>query len=277
VCAQNSNLTNGQHDHSKLYKSDGGNEIASAVAISTGDMDTRFVLPNQITSGIPSGNRELRSGQTLQTEDRTRKLEVKSKDIPDNREGLGTTFHRSDGGSSQQTDSEILQLETGPRSRRDGLLPTEVAEKRSLFEPSFCSNPKANSKDSNRSHREKSYGDATLANPKLVCRPTDIINDRTNNGASKSKPLTASLRRVLEGGAPTALANSRMAIIRQSLESEGLSKEAVAILSSDARKNTTANKDSNWRTVTNWAQEKGVDPWEYSTTNGINFLAAMVA
>ena len=118
-------------------------------------------------------------------------------------------------------------------------------------------------------------GSTSLANTAVVCSPAIVAVSKTNNSAEPSILAEKSPERGTSINTPAE--SSRVASVRASLESQGISKGASALILSSWRKATETAYSCSWRRWEQWCVRSGYSSIRAPLNAVLDFLASEYA
>ncbi|EPB83199.1 hypothetical protein HMPREF1544_10047 [Mucor circinelloides 1006PhL] len=152
--------------------------------------------------------------------------------------GSNTSGHICE--QTQPTIPPVLQLETGRGSPGGGCLPADLAEEDGLLLPSMETDTQGPSTHQSTAVRKGGPYHAKLDNLVLVS------NDDGDETPNTTKDLPLSISEV-----------SRLALIRQAIQTQGLGEEEATYISESTRGSTSKIYDNGWKNGLNGAKQEG--------------------
>ena len=249
-----------------------GNTISSPVSASQGDVDVVHEEGHIPSSRPHSGERKHCSGHRVTSTQGSVGLEAESRFVQADPTEIWPSGNRPVCLQDINTAPQILQLETGPRSRSHRCLQT-ILEGKQLCQPlmggySPCSGTSKDAEGQSGPHSTcleiPGVVPSTLESP---CRlPMPTTSQQVDN------PSTAHCSSTNLGPRGTA---GRMAYIRRSCEERQLSSEATDLLMASWRSKSQKSYNSLFLKWERWCSERSRDPIQGPVTDVINFLAEL--
>ena len=264
-------LENGQCICSELHQPEGRHTLNSAVQPGSGNMGVVSRETDIIAGRASARNPQHGSRYRIQSNEGSMRLDDQPICIPTNPAGNGSLPNRPICITTDQTTDSVLQLETRPRGRGNRCLHTELGTSEGLCQPSLVSDLSL-SEQSKEGRSQTGDSDASVAVPAMVPSTT------WNAGGSPSTTPTDSRfnPEPHQSGVHYETGSSksdRMAHLRESFTSRGISTQASDLLLSSWRNKTNSSYNSHFSKWANWCQQRDRNPTAGPVEDVVNFLA----
>ena len=266
---------NGQYFSSDIHKSEGRYSLNPTVQSSFGSLG--MVPPEAINNPSRTSTRKPQFGCGLgvQNDEGSVRLDDKSKNFPATSTVSRTITNRSFCISPDKTATPLLQLEAGSRSRSDRCLYPELGPSKGVRKPSVVSDFSVSEPDKTTTG-QSTVSDTTLAIPTLVSNhPQDVgglSSSTSSNPGHNPEPHKSGVHNEARG--PNA---GRMACLRESFASRGVSAQASELLLSSWRSKTNSSYNSLFSKWASWCERRNRDPTVGPVEDVVNFLAELHA
>ena len=219
-----------------------------------------------------SGECQGRSG--VETQAGPQRLDDGFQSISANHQLMGTAASGFVCSETQCTTTSVLQLQARPRSSGSGCLRSGLVESDSVCLPAFSNGREMSPENQRGEGRESSDSDPSMEEPSMVpsppphehqqSLPTSPVEGSANEPSGRSAPSLGSGRTHPD----------RLAGVRQSLESRGISEEAVSLICASWRRGTEKSYSSAWGLWQGWCSKGHINPLSASLSNIANFLSS---
>ena len=261
----------GQHICNSFHQQDGRYPLTVAVKPRSGDME---VVPGK-GCGDPRGTcprcREHQSRLGIQACERLWGLDARPTDLPTTESAVRTILNRPLRLEDERTTSALLQLETGPGGMGRGCLHRSMEMPIPIYVSTIHTNTPMLEQTENRTGIG-SDDSASLAQPGLVSSITEpargLPNSTPPNRGYSHKPRRQQPSTGDEGQPPSG----RLARLRRSYNSAGLSDKVIDIIRRSWRSSTESAYSSAWRQWERWCIERGCDPVSAPVGDILEFL-----
>ena len=258
---------------SDIHQPKRGHTLNTTVQSSPSDLAVVHPERNYVKSGTSAGQSQHNCRYGIPDGQGQMRLDDQSKSVPTNTTVTGTTGDRSVCFSPNQTTAQVLQLETRPRSRGNRCFSTELGSSKRVCQPPMVPNTMVSDPDKTTAGRSF-VNNTTLAFSTLVSSPSrdvaglplstpissgsdiDPIQSRTHNSAGSSNA-------------------GRMAYLRESFTSRGISTQASDLLLSSWRDKTNTSYNSLFAKWASWCDQRSRDPTAGPVEDVVNFLAEL--
>ena len=261
----------GQCNSSDIHQSEGRHRLHSAVSVGSQYLDMVHLEGHHHHSRTPPRSPQYDSRPGITYSPRPLRLDVEPRSVSEDPSEAGATGSGLIRISSDETTSPLLQLEGRPRGNSDRCLHAGLVADSELCQPTMVSNSPLPFQGED-AISTNSADNPLLEDPVLVPNsiggggglpPTTAISTRpgyTANGPGFSD----------EAGGPST---DRLAYLRQSYSSQGLSSEASSLMLASWREKTNSNYGSSFARWAGWCHQRGRDPLSGPIADVVNFLA----
>ena len=267
-------VEDGQCISSDIHQPKRGYTLNATVRSSPADMGMVYPERYNLTSRTPAWQSQHSGRHGIPDGQGQMRLDDQSNSVSTN-----TTFTRSIRDRlicipSNQATTPLLQLEARPGSGGSGCLLTELGTSEGFCQPSMVPNTTVSEPD--KTTRSSSSVDNTpLALSVLVpSSPRDAAGLSSSTSIS-SRPDIESIQSIHNA---TGNSNTgRMAYLRQSFTSRGISTQASDLLLSSWRDKTNTSYNSLFAKWADWCEQRSRDPTVGPVEDVVNFLAELFA
>ena len=229
-----------------LYKSQRRNTFTTAVGFSNRDVGVVSESHDDNFSGTHSGNSECSSGQRIEKEIRSKRLEPESASFPADSADLGKTGGRSVRGETQHETPVLLQLSPGSSGRRNRCNDAGLVETEGLCLPNFHH-------DWEDTQEGEAGQDEGIGTDSPHVEESSLVPSAPEqlDGHSITPPELVRLdTQPCRGESPIDLtgppSSSRLESVWNRVQSTGISERAFAVVSSACMKGTQKSYQSAW-------------------------------
>ena len=265
----------GQCIRSDVHQPKGWHTFNTIVQSSTGDLGVVYPERDNATGRTSAWQSQHSGRHRIPGDQGPMRLDDQPKSVPTITTIAGTTGDRLVRISTDQATTPILQLEARSRSRGNRCLPTGLDTSAGVCQSPMVLNTTMSEPD--KTTTGKSVADnATLALPILVPSPS---RDATGLPSSASTTTGPDIE-PLQSGIHNATGDSdtgRMAYLRESFSSRGISAQASGLLLASWRDKTNTSYNSLFAKWANWCEQRSRDPTAGPVEDVINFLAELFA
>ena len=173
--------------------------------------------------------------------------------------------------TSDKSTSSLLQLETRPRSRGNRCLHAELGSLLGVCQLTVvpdtslpCQSEKTSSKDST--------SNTLLENPIMVPTNSGTPGGLPSEDSSATRPGINAIRPEISN-ATRSPSVGRLACLRESYSSQGISPQASDLMLASWRDKTNSNYGSSFSRWASWCQQRGQNPLVEPIEDVVNFLA----
>lgn len=202
------------------------------------------------------------------------RLDDQSKSVPTTATIAGPTGDRPVCITTDQTVTLILQLEARPRGGSNGCFPTELGTSKGVHQPPMVFNSTMSEPDKTTAGRSI-VDNTSLALPTLVPSPPMDATGLSSSAPTSTGPDTEPLQSVYNAAGDSN--TGRMAYLRESFSSRGISTQASDLLLSSWRDKTNTSYNSLFTKWTNWCEQWSRNPTAGPVEDVANFLAEFFA
>ena len=261
----------GQCHSSDLHKQTGRNALPTIMSTSIDNLGLVYTEGCLSGGGTPTREGQYNSRSRIAINERSLRLDVKSSGLPEDTTGDGTTTDRSICVPTDKATTEILQLETRPRSSCDGCIQSGLGPDEGLCQSTMVPD-RPLSEPSKETSGEGGDNHPSMGITTMVSDNSGNARGLSQNLASGGRPSHTSSRTGIHHE-PRGTGVSGMARIRESFESRGISSEASALLLASWRPKTQSNYDSLFSKWSCWCSQRNRNPIEGPVEDVANFLA----
>ena len=275
ICLQpESNLdpsSSGQHYSNRLPEQNGRYPFTFTLKTGCGDLELVHRKELDYPCRTPSRNRECASKLGVTTQDRFQRLEAQSRCVPAVGKQVGPLFNRHVCFPDKCPASALLQLETRPSSC-DSRWSLNLLEGSSpVHVPTICPHPSL-SEQAPRGEGDSNLNSPSVAQSDLV--PT--VTQELDRPSDPSPPHTGHCDQPRGPNPPNGNEGSpssgRLACLRRSYRTEGLSDRVISIIRKSWRGSTESAYSSAWRQWDSWCFRRGIDPLSAPVRQILEFL-----
>lgn len=169
------------------------------------------------------------------------------------------------------TTSNVLQLETRSTCIGCGCSVHSMAETPALHVPSICVDKSVPGQDQGGGGR-CTDDSPRMAEPGVVSNPTTDASELSSSPTRDSGHTDQPKRRAPPNGHGRTSPPSRLAHIRESYRSRGLSEGVIKMLSRSWRSTTESAYASAWRQWSSWCAERSLHPISAPVSDILDFL-----
>ena len=261
----------GQCHGSDIHQQTGGNSLSTIVPTGIDNLGVVFTEECLSGSRIPTWEGQHNSRSGIAINKRSLRMDVKSPGLPEDSTADGATANRSICIPTDKATTELLQLETGPRSNCDRRIQPKLGPDERFCQSTMVPDsplPEPD-KETNGEGRDNhpSMGIATMV-PNNLGNVRGLPKNLAGRGGSSHTPNRSGLH-----NEPRSTGVSGMARIRESFGSRGISSEASALLLASWRPKTQSNYDSLFSKWSRWCSQRNRNPVEGPVEDVANFLA----
>ena len=266
-----------QYNCNVLHQSQGGYALPSSDESHLGDVELVPTEKDFSVSGAPTGQTECCSRSRIEKSGGQFGMETRSKCVSTGDVSSRTMSDRSVCLKAYSTTSGLHKLETRPGIDGYGCTEPELVDSEVLRLPTFLSHWKVPSQSKAGEGSRVGTDSPSLANTTVV--PCADVNDSspTNVSAQHIKSFAQPTQRSSSSCPSRVPETSRMACIRNSLQNQGISKEASELILASWRHNTESAYSCNWRRWETWCQERNYNPLGATIGQILEFLSSEFA
>ena len=209
------------------------------------------------------------SGQT-----RSQRLEDGFQSISADFQLMRTTAIGSVCSETQCTVTSIFHFQDGPRSGGSGCICSGLVESDSICLPTFSDGRKMSTEDQGREGRESSNSDPSMEKSSMVPTTPPHEHQQSLPSSPIKEPDNKPSGRSASPHGTGRTDPDRLAGIRQSLESKGISEKAVNLICASWRRGTEKSYSSAWGLWQGWCSKGHIDPLSASLSDIANFLSS---
>ena len=254
-----------------LHQPERGHSIKNAVPTSNNHLDLLLGEEYHPPSRTPPRPTEFTGRRGVQNSEGSLRLETESISFPTNRSGYGSSGSGFVCITPYEADSTLLQLETRPRSGGDRCLPAELGSMSGI-----CQSPMVLDTPLPRQSAKTNSADSIVNTPveDSIMVPSST---RASGGLpSENSSATRSGINATGAGIPDATGSTpagRLAYLRQSYASRGISPQGSDLMLASWRDKTNSSYGSSFSKWASWCQQRGRDPLTGPIEDVVNFLA----
>ena len=270
---QSSTAPSGQYNGGLTYQSQGRYNLSPAVQTSHHNVDLVHFSEHHIDSGTPPWSPQRDSRPGISGGQGSLRLDAQPSCVSEN-----SGEHGSAGGGSvclspDKAITTLLQLEGGPGGSSHRCIHAGLVSPERLCEPTLVPDQPLSLQGESRGSAS-SVSNTTVDYTTLVSHSTGTVgglpspagqqtgSGSTTNGSGVSHET---------GSSPT----DRLAYLRQSYSSQGLSSEASDLMLASWRDKTNSNYGSSFAKWAGWCQRRGRNPLSGPVADVVNFLAEL--
>lgn len=255
---------------SAVYHKTGGHEISSSMLQDLGSMELCHTKQHTHQGSPHFGLSEHSRRSVIESQNTTHRMDASqiggSKDFP----FVGISFDRPVCISKEQTDSDILFMDSASRCSGSGCSVNLMGKHVCICLSSHLSNPKS----------PETYGAVSLpgdsdsskmASQTLVHRSTTNVNSLSKEAATLAKPVTTTKFNDTSSQ-PRSIQSTCLASIDRSFQEKGFSSKSRKLLSASWRQGTQRDYTGKFNKFNSWCHERQIDPYSTSLTQVADFL-----
>ena len=256
-----------------LPESEGGSPLGTPVQPCSGDLGLVSGSQNHSDSGASAGVRQSdsRSGVTISAG--SVRLDAESFSVPSYPTTTRTFGARPVCVSTHNSPTSVLQL--APRSRSGGnrCLHSGLGSEQGVCQPTMVLNQPLFTPSVSTAGKDCD-GNALVEHSGLVSSNPGYVGGLPQT-ASQSAGSSEPTNRTGVHNAPRSSSTNRMAHLRSSFTSQGISGEASELLLASWRSKTNQSYNSLCTKWITWCQSKNINPLDGPVADLVNFLAAL--
>ena len=273
LAERNSLTANGQHYSSELHKPERGHSVQSSVPFSDNDLDLVHGEEYHPPSRAPSRSTELTGRRGVQNSEGSLRLEAEPISVPTDRGNNGSTGSGFVCITPDKATSPLLQLEARSRSGGDGCFHAEMVDQSRVYQSPVVpdtSLPHQSQERSSEDSVNNTFVENTTMVPTSAGTPGGLSSE---NSSTIRSDINATGARISDatGSAPV----DRLACLRQSYTSRGISSQGSDLMLASWRDKTNSNYGSSFSKWAGWCQQRGRDPLTGPIEDVVNFLAKL--
>ena len=219
-----------------------------------------------------SGERQGRPG--VETQTGFQRLEDGFQSISTDFQPIGTTASGSVRSETQRTVTSVFQFQTRPRSSGSGCICSGLVESDSICLPTFSNGREMSTEDQGREGRESSNSDPSMEELSMVPTTPPHEHQQSLPSSPIKEPANKPSGRSASPHGSGRTDPHRLAGIRQSLESKGISEKAINLICASWRRRTEKSYSSAWGLWQGWCSKGYIDPLSASLSDIANFLSS---
>ena len=275
ICAKSQTeqgtFTSGQCHSNLIHQQDGGNPLISTFRSCSGNVEMVPTEGCHNPCGTSPRHREHQSRLGISACERFERLETPKGSFLTAGTKVWTLHNRPVCIQNKCTDTDLLQLETGSTSSGGGCIVDIMAKPQTLHVSPVFSDYQMLGE--NRPRRSGCYtNSSSLAEPGLVSKSTGITNGRSNSTSGDSQHCDGHRQQHTPTSIPGSSTTSRLAHIRQTFSTRGLSEGVITILNKSWRSSTESAYSSAWRQWSDWCGQWGLHPISAPLKDILEFL-----
>ena len=266
--------SDGQHSSNKIPGKNGRHSQSGTSEFEQTDLGIFATQRDHNYCRIPPREIKCRSRQRIPQCPGFQRVETGSTGVSKNNGKVGIPGDRSFCISTVTPDPKLHVMEIGPIQQGKGCFPDKLEQGSSLCLSPICVD-RQSPKEGPEGSGQYDNHHTPLADSGMVpyhsaddCREPNL----TSKSQGNAKKSTRGISSTTNTGVPKV---SGLACLRSSLETEGISKRAVTLISSARRKGTNTHYESAWRRWTNWCDQRKVDPTRCDLKWILDFLAEL--
>ena len=263
----------GQYNSSFICQSQGRYNLSQAVQTSHHDVDLVHFSEHHIDSRTPSRPPQCDSRPGIVAGQELLRLDAQSPCLSEDSGEHGTTGGRSVCLSPDKATTTLLQLEGRPRGSSHRCIHAGLVSPERIREPTLVPDQSL--------PLQGDSGGCTNSTSNTVVKYTTLVSCSTGTVGGLPSPAGQSTRfgSIASGsGVPNETGSSstdRLAYLRQSYSSQGLSSEASDLMLASWRDKTNSNYGSSFAKWAGLCQQRGRNPLSGPVADVVNFLAEL--
>ena len=262
----------GQHHGHIIYQQNGGHPFNNPLRASNRNMELVHREADNDSCRAPPRGGEYSSRLAISAPDRFQRLEAAPASLSGDRGQAWTFLNRPICFKDQPSTTNLLQLETRPSSHGNRWFVDYLEEAPSLHVPTVLTHPSLLGK-ARDGEGSGSFDCPSVAQSGVVPSATRIPDRPTSHTTSGSRYTHRPRRTLPSIGDGRSSTTSRMAYIRRSCSTQGLSDRVIGIIRSSWRQSTEAAYSSAWRLWASWCIERDIDPFSAPLKDILEFLS----
>ena len=263
----------GQHLSSNIYKSEGRYSFSTIIQSGTGNLGMVSTETDNHPSRTLTRSPQRCSGLRIQGDEGPVRLDDQPCGFSANTTIIRPPSNRPICLSTDTTVTPLLQLEAGSGSRGNRCLYSELGSGKGLCQPPLVphfSVPKSDKMSTSQS----TVSNTTLAIPTMVPTSSGDVGGLSSSTPSDSghcsEPIQSGVHNEARGSS-----TGRMARLRDSFASRGISTQASELLLSSWRSKTNNSYNSLFSKWAGWCEQRNRDPTVGPVEDVVNFLAEL--
>ena len=177
--------------------------------------------------------------------------------------------------STECSDWEVCQLETGSRGMADGCLHNEMGQHHGVCIPTVLYDRQMFSQD-NTGTGGAGHNNTSVADTTMVSQSFDNAGGQPSVAATDSSSIDLADRQQSSIDAKRTAMSSGMAGLRETWQAAGLSEQAARVMENARRPGTQSAYNSPWGKWVAWCGPRKISPFQASVADITNFLADMI-
>ena len=182
------------------------------------------------------------------------------------------TGHRSLCIKNVTSTTNLPVLETRSIQQRGRCLPM-VVEKPKRLRISPILSHREGAEKSSTGHGHNNFDNTSLAKSSMVPKSSSNEYKKSSFDSQSQKPTIESRRPKTPSCGKQNTSASGLGSFREKLSSEGLSEQAISLISDSRRKGTILHYESSWGKWYSWCSERSLDPFRCDINPVLDFLA----
>ena len=264
-------FADGQHSSSFIYKKDGGYPQQSSFKFGQGHLGLLDKKWDHDYCRIFTGDTQCGGRPTIPVSFKLKRMETKPPNLQKSLLCSVDTQHRPLCIKNVKSSSNLPVLETGSVQQRGRCLPTVVEKPKRLCISPILSHRESLEKSSD-GHGHNNSDNTSLAKSSLVPKGSSNEYKKSNFDSQSRKPIIESGRPKTPSCDKQNTSVSGLGSFREKLSSEGLSEQAISLISDSRRKGTIRHYESSWGKWYSWCSERSLDPFRCDINSVIEFL-----
>ena len=263
----------GQYNSSLICQSQGRYNLSQAVQTSHHNMDLEHFSEHHIDSRTPSRPPQCDSRPGIAASQGSLRLNAQFPCISEDSGEHGATGSRSVCLSPNKAITTLLQLEGKSRGSSHRCIHARLVSPERICKPTLVPDQSL-SLQGESGGSENSDGNTIMEYTTLVSCSTETVGGLPSPADPSTRPSS-----IASGsGVPDETGSSstdRLAYLRESYTSQGLSSEASNLMLASWRDKTNSNYGSSFAKWAGWCQQRGRNPYFGPVADVVNFLAEL--
>ena len=267
-------LEDGQQNGSVLCESDGGDSFTSTEQAGN---PTLALVPGEESvhhSRIPPRSRQLCGGRGIQGSSIHIRVATTPSNIPTDIGYSGQLQHRPFRNSPQRPAQAICELETRPRCSGDRCPPVSLEQLGRVRLPTLLPNRQVHQENQGgRGHSDN--GGTCLALTAMVPGTPRTFSGFSPDSTRNPDAIDRPIQQPTSSDNHRTTATSRLEIIRNQQQAEGISSGASQLLAAGWSRGTNTTYESAWKRWDSWCSERKIDPISCAIQPFLEFLTSL--